>query len=32
VCDKEMPPVLAEREGREVSCFLYGGRPGTLRP
>jgi oligopeptide/dipeptide ABC transporter ATP-binding protein len=27
VCDKDMPPVLVEGEGREVSCFLYGGRP-----
>jgi peptide/nickel transport system ATP-binding protein len=27
VCDRAVPPVLAEADGREVSCFLYGGRP-----
>jgi peptide/nickel transport system ATP-binding protein len=27
VCDQALPPVLAEADGREVSCFLYGGRP-----
>ena len=27
VCDRAMPPALAEGDGREVSCFLYGGRP-----
>ena len=27
VCDQALPPVLAEPDGREVSCFLYGGRP-----
>ena len=27
VCDRAVPPVLAEDDGREVSCFLYGGRP-----
>jgi oligopeptide/dipeptide ABC transporter ATP-binding protein len=27
VCDIAVPPVRAEADGREVSCFLYGGRP-----
>jgi len=27
VCDSAVPPVLAEGHGREVSCFLYGGKP-----
>ena len=27
LCDRAVPPVLAEADGREVSCFLYGGRP-----
>jgi peptide/nickel transport system ATP-binding protein len=27
VCDQALPPVLTEADGREVSCFLYGGRP-----
>jgi oligopeptide/dipeptide ABC transporter ATP-binding protein len=27
VCDSAVPPVRAEGDGREVSCFLYGGRP-----
>ena len=27
VCDRAVPPALAEADGREVSCFLYGGRP-----
>ena len=27
VCETAMPPVLPEGEAREVSCFLYGGRP-----
>jgi peptide/nickel transport system ATP-binding protein len=27
VCDSAVPPVLAESDGREVSCFLYGGTP-----
>ena len=27
VCDSAIPPVLAEEHGREVSCFLYGGKP-----
>jgi peptide/nickel transport system ATP-binding protein len=27
ICDSDVPPVLAEADGREVSCFLYGGRP-----
>ena len=27
VCDRVVPPVLAEGGNREVSCFLYGGRP-----
>jgi peptide/nickel transport system ATP-binding protein len=27
VCDQALPPLLSEADGREVSCFLYGGRP-----
>ena len=27
VCDRAVPPALTEDDGREVSCFLYGGRP-----
>ena len=27
VCDRAIPPALVEKDGREVSCFLYGGRP-----
>src|SRR4051794_5747796 len=27
VCETAMPPVLPEDAAREVSCFLYGGRP-----
>jgi peptide/nickel transport system ATP-binding protein len=27
VCDRAVPPVLTEADGREVTCFLYGGRP-----
>jgi len=27
VCDSAVPLALAEGEGREVSCFLYGGKP-----
>jgi peptide/nickel transport system ATP-binding protein len=27
VCDRAVPPTLTEDDGREVSCFLYGGRP-----
>jgi len=27
VCDRAVPPALVETDGREVSCFLYGGRP-----
>jgi peptide/nickel transport system ATP-binding protein len=27
VCERAVPPVLSEADGREVSCFLYGGRP-----
>jgi len=26
VCDQALPPTLTEADGREVSCFLYGGR------
>jgi oligopeptide/dipeptide ABC transporter ATP-binding protein len=27
VCDSAAPPGLTEGDGREVSCFLYGGKP-----
>jgi peptide/nickel transport system ATP-binding protein len=27
LCDNAVPPVLTEADGREVSCFLHGGRP-----
>ena len=27
VCNSAVPPVLAENHGREVCCFLYGGKP-----
>jgi len=27
VCDSAVPRALAGDHGREVSCFLYGGKP-----